>query len=83
VLGLNFLVGALLARRPDLACWKSFCCTIPGRCQIFQIDRLAAGLMIPYQRGCLCAALNAAIWWSTGTTLILINGLINSARKGQ
>ncbi len=68
-LGLNYLWSIIFfgARRPDLALveivvlWATILVTIV---KFSKIDRLAAGLMIPYQLWVtFAAALNAAIWW--------------------
>ncbi|HXW00309.1 MAG TPA: TspO/MBR family protein [Anaerolineae bacterium] len=68
-LGLNFLWSVLFfgLRRPDLALleivllWGTILITIT---KFARIDRLATGLMIPYQLWVtFAAALNAAIWW--------------------
>jgi tryptophan-rich sensory protein len=68
-LGLNFLWSVLFfgLRRPDLALleivllWAAILVTMV---KFARIDRLAAGLMIPYQLWVTFAtALNAAIWW--------------------
>jgi tryptophan-rich sensory protein len=68
-LGLNFLWSVIFFgfRRPDLALleivllWGGILITIV---KFARIDRLAAGLMIPYHLWVtFAAALNAAIWW--------------------
>ena len=68
-LGLNFLWSVIFFgfRRPDLALleilllWATILITIV---KFARIDRLAAGLMIPYQLWVTFAtALNAAVWW--------------------
>lgn len=68
-LGLNFLWSVIFfaLRRPDLALleivllWGAILVTVV---KFARIDRLAAGLLIPYQLWVTFATvLNAAIWW--------------------
>lgn len=68
-LGLNFLWSVIFfgLRRPDLALleivllWVAILVTMV---KFARIDRLAAGLMIPYQLWVTFAtALNGAVWW--------------------